>query len=50
MRRFTFFKHGKAIAVETDVTQHDQVKNLVDTAVKTYGRIDIMINNAGLMP
>ncbi len=43
-------KHGKAIAVETDVTQHEQVKNLVDIAVKTFGRIDIMINNAGLMP
>ncbi len=43
-------KRGKAIAVETDVTQYGQVKNLVDTAVKTYGRIDIMINNAGLMP
>lgn len=41
---------GKAIAMQTDVTQCEQVKNLVDTAVKTYGRIDIMINNAGLMP
>ena len=41
---------GKSIAVATDVTQHEQVKNLVDTAVDTYGRIDVMINNAGLMP
>jgi NADP-dependent 3-hydroxy acid dehydrogenase YdfG len=41
---------GKTIAVEMDVTQHDQVKNLVDVAVKTFGRIDVMINNAGLMP
>ena len=41
---------GKAIAIQTDVTRCDQVKDLVDTAVKTYGRIDIMINNAGLMP
>jgi NADP-dependent 3-hydroxy acid dehydrogenase YdfG len=41
---------GKALAVTTDVTSHDQVKRLVDTAVKTYGRIDVMINNAGLMP
>jgi NADP-dependent 3-hydroxy acid dehydrogenase YdfG len=41
---------GKAIAVTTDVTQRDQVKKLVDTAVQAYGRIDVMINNAGLMP
>ena len=41
---------GKALAVATDVTQCDQVKRLVDTAVQSYGRIDVMINNAGLMP
>jgi NADP-dependent 3-hydroxy acid dehydrogenase YdfG len=41
---------GKALAIATDVTQRDQVQRLVDTAVQTYGRIDVMINNAGLMP
>ena len=41
---------GKALAVPTDVIQYDQVKRLVDAAVQTYGRIDVMINNAGLMP
>jgi NADP-dependent 3-hydroxy acid dehydrogenase YdfG len=41
---------GKALAVTTDVTHRDQVKKLVDTAVQTCGRIDVMINNAGLMP
>ncbi|KPC52597.1 SDR family oxidoreductase [Amantichitinum ursilacus] len=41
---------GKALAIVTDVTQFAQVQNLVDTAVKTYGRIDVMLNNAGLMP
>lgn len=41
---------GKALAVATDVTQPDQVKALVDSAVKAYGRIDVMINNAGIMP
>jgi NADP-dependent 3-hydroxy acid dehydrogenase YdfG len=44
-------KNGtKAIALATDVTQVEQVKALVDEAVKTFGRIDVIINNAGLMP
>ena len=43
-------KGGKALAVVTDVTYCDQVKRLVDAAVQKYGRIDVMINNAGLMP
>ena len=41
---------GKALAIPTDVTHCDQVKRLVDAAVQKYGRIDVMINNAGLMP
>jgi NADP-dependent 3-hydroxy acid dehydrogenase YdfG len=41
---------GKAFAVMTDVTQVEQVRKLVDAAVERYGRIDVMINNAGLMP
>jgi NADP-dependent 3-hydroxy acid dehydrogenase YdfG len=43
-------KGGKALAINTDVTNYDQVKALIDAAVKTYGRIDVIINNAGLMP
>ena len=41
---------GKAIAITTDVTHCEQVKRLVDAAVQTYRRVDVMINNAGLMP
>ena len=41
---------GKALALTTDVTRREQVKALVDSAVQAYGRIDVMINNAGLMP
>ena len=41
---------AKALAIPTDVTDYDQVRKLVDAAVQTYGRVDVMINNAGLMP
>jgi NADP-dependent 3-hydroxy acid dehydrogenase YdfG len=41
---------GKATALATDVIHCEQVQRLVDTAVQTYGRIDVLINNAGLMP
>ena len=34
----------------TDVTDADQVKALADKAVAQYGRIDVIVNNAGLMP
>lgn len=37
-------------AVKTDVTQYQQVISLVDHAVQTHGRIDVILNNAGLMP
>jgi NADP-dependent 3-hydroxy acid dehydrogenase YdfG len=43
-------KGGKALAVSTDVTRREQVQRLVDAAVQAHGRIDVMINNAGLMP
>jgi NADP-dependent 3-hydroxy acid dehydrogenase YdfG len=41
---------GKALALATDVTDRAQVQALVDAAVKRFGRIDVMLNNAGLMP
>jgi NADP-dependent 3-hydroxy acid dehydrogenase YdfG len=40
---------GNDAAVQTDVTQCPQVKHLVDHAVQSHGRIDAIINNAGLM-
>jgi len=41
---------GQDAAVETDVSDFGQVKHLVDHAVATHGRIDVILNNAGLMP
>jgi NADP-dependent 3-hydroxy acid dehydrogenase YdfG len=41
---------GRALAVATDVADRQQVKALVDKAVEAFGRIDVMLNNAGLMP
>jgi 3-oxoacyl-[acyl-carrier protein] reductase len=38
---------GKAISLKVDLTNDDHVRMLVDEAVKTYGRIDIVVNNAG---
>ena len=42
-------KGGKAFAVATDVTDAAQVQSLVDAAVERYGRVDVLLNNAGLM-
>jgi len=41
---------GRATSLVTDVTCREQVQALVDAAVQTYGHVDVMINNAGLMP
>lgn len=41
---------GEAHAVATDVTKLDDVRGLVDAAVERFGRIDVIFNNAGLMP
>ncbi|MBK0368280.1 SDR family oxidoreductase [Flavobacterium agrisoli] len=41
---------GKALAVKADVTNLDQIKNLVDTAVQRFGKVDVILNNAGIMP
>jgi len=40
----------RVLAIETDVANKDQVKALVDKTVATHGRIDVILNNAGLMP
>ncbi|POG54855.1 SDR family oxidoreductase [Haloferax marisrubri] len=41
---------GDALVVPTDVTNDDDIDNLVEATLDEYGRIDILVNNAGLMP
>ena len=41
---------GQATAVAADVSNDDQARKMVDHAVATYGRVDALYNNAGIMP
>ncbi len=41
---------GKAIGFAVDVTKRAEVEALVQGAVDSFGRVDVMVNNAGLMP
>ncbi|MEM7468105.1 MAG: SDR family oxidoreductase [Pseudomonadota bacterium] len=41
---------GEDAVVQTDVTSYDEVVRLVDHAVAVHGRIDVLLNNAGIMP
>ena len=41
---------GTAVARAVDVTARDDVARLVDGAVSEFGRVDVFINNAGVMP
>src|SRR5258705_2011635 len=39
---------GEAIFVKVDVSKEADIKNLVDTTLRTYGRLDYAVNNAGV--
>ncbi|MBD1386656.1 SDR family oxidoreductase [Mucilaginibacter rigui] len=39
---------GEAASIEADVTRKEDVEHLVTFALATYGRLDVMINNAGV--
>lgn len=44
------FPDEQIIAQKVDVTKFEEVQALVDTAVKNFGRVDVLYNNAGIMP
>ncbi|MEO1670962.1 MAG: 3-oxoacyl-[acyl-carrier-protein] reductase [Cyanobacteria bacterium J06631_2] len=39
---------GEAIAIQADVSQSDEVDNLIKTTLEKFGRIDVLVNNAGI--
>ncbi|UIJ43532.1 glucose 1-dehydrogenase [Sphingomonas cannabina] len=39
---------GKAIAVQADVSKADQAQGLIDAAVSSFGRLDVLVNNSGV--
>jgi 3-oxoacyl-[acyl-carrier protein] reductase len=40
---------GDAVALQADVSKAEDVKALFDNAIAHYGRIDVLVNNAGIM-
>ncbi len=41
---------GRALAVQADVANPEDVKQLFEKTLKTFGQIDVVVNNAGIMP
>ena len=41
---------GRAVATVVDVTEPEDVERLVSVAVETYGRLDVLVSNAGIGP
>jgi glucose 1-dehydrogenase len=40
--------HGRVLVVQADVSQYQQVANLIEQTIQHFDRLDIMVNNAGM--
>lgn len=41
-------KSARAIAIKVDVSKEDEVRNMIDISKKTFGKIDVLVNSAGV--
>ncbi len=41
---------GEALFIKTDVSAPEQVENLVNETIKSYGRVDVLYGNSGVLP
>ena len=39
----------KVLPIQTDISNEKEIKNMVDTAIKEFGKIDVLVNNAGIV-
>jgi len=39
---------GQALAVQTDVSKEEDCQNLIDTTIKYFNKVDVLVNNAGI--
>lgn len=42
--------NGTAVFMQCDVSREDEAKSMIDATVRKFGRIDVLFNNAGIMP